>query len=250
MKHALFAILACALVSICLCGKDSDNGTGPSASENNFIRDTSAVRALLDSNGLTTVSYAAVTNDSLARVTGLMLLKSRMGGGVIHTIPSVIGNLSELVSISFDNNQVTTLPASIGNLKKLTVITGSGNLLTQLPSTIGQCSNLTSLILNGNQISSLPSTIGSLTNLLTLQLSGNQLTALPSAIGTLTKLQVLYIDQNLITAAGLPPSMASITALGLINVDGNHICNLTDAGLINQFNNFAESDWSTQQTCP
>jgi hypothetical protein len=94
------------------------------------------------------------------------------------------------------SNQLTTLPTEIGNLTDLTSLVLSYNQLTTLPAEIGSLQNLTSLDLSFNQLTALPTEIGKLTNITSLDLSYNQLTALPPEIEKLTLLTTLWLAEN------------------------------------------------------
>jgi Leucine-rich repeat (LRR) protein len=84
------------------------------------------------------------------------------------------------------NNQLTgSIPSEIGNLTNLTYLWLSNNQLTDsIPPEIGSLVNLTWLYLSTNQLTgSIPPEIGNLTNLTSLRLNDNQLTGeIPESI--------------------------------------------------------------------
>lgn len=85
------------------------SGTGVSALD--YQTDTLAVRTILDSNGLTSISVDSVSDSAQGRI-----VKLRLNGKSLHVIPAAIGNLTALDSINFSNNELTDLPLSITSL--------------------------------------------------------------------------------------------------------------------------------------
>jgi Leucine-rich repeat (LRR) protein len=101
--------------------------------------------------------------------------------GLTGSIPSEIGNLTNLTNLNLRSNQLTgSIPPEIGNLTNLTELFLRSNELTgSIPSEIGNLTNLTYLLLYNNQLTgSIPPEIGNLTNLISLNLSDNQLTGI------------------------------------------------------------------------
>ena len=95
------------------------------------------------------------------------------------SIPSEIGNLTNLTELYLFNNQLTgSIPPEIGNLTNLTSLWSESNQLTgSIPPEIGNVTNLEVLYLHQNQLTGfIPQEIGDLTNLTELDLSNNQLT--------------------------------------------------------------------------
>ena len=107
------------------------------------------------------------------------------------SIPSSLGNLTNLTFLGLDNNQLTgSIPSSLGNLTNLTHLWLSSNQLTgSIPSSLGNLTNLAYLDLSSNQLTgSIPSSLGNLTNLdltfgAALWLFDNQLSgSIPAAL--------------------------------------------------------------------
>ena len=130
------------------------------------------------------------------RVTRLRLYSKGLNG----TIPSELGNLSNLEWLSFSYNQLTgPIPSELGNLANLNLLLLSWNRLTgTIPPELGNLSNLRDLALNGNRLTGeIPSELGSLSNLTSLYLERNQLTGeIPSELGSLSNLRSLYLSRN------------------------------------------------------
>ena len=122
--------------------------------------------------------------------------------GKVSSLPSWIGNMNSLCSLTVSYSNLVSLPSSIGNLSNLTSLNLSEcHNLVSLPSSIGNLSNLTSLNLNGCwTLKSLPETIGNLSNITSLDLAGCQnLTSLPALLHSLSHLETP------LTLAGLLP---------------------------------------------
>ncbi|MCZ7665841.1 MAG: leucine-rich repeat domain-containing protein [Chloroflexi bacterium] len=87
------------------------------------------------------------------------------------------------------DNQLTSVPSEIGNLTNLTRLYLNNNQLTAVPSEIVNLTNLTHLSLRDNQLTSLPLEIDNLTSLTDIQLHSNPLSGpMPTELTNLTNL--------------------------------------------------------------
>ena len=169
-------------------------------------------------------------------VQAIELLANDLNG----TIPSELGNLTELATLSLYDNQLSgTIPTSLGSLSKLefldlgknqlsgSVPTELGNLAVldtlslefnqlsgNIPSQLGGLSALIQIYLGSNQLSgSIPTSFGGLPELIILDVSNNQLTGnIPGQLGNLANLQTLWLNNNALDG-NIPNSLANLTNL-------------------------------------
>lgn len=87
------------------------------------------------------------------------------------------------------------IPSEIGKLKKLETLSLNGNRIQQLPPTLGQLKALRTLSLAGNQISEFPSGLGTLRQLDLLDLSRNKIQNVPAEVSELQAIEI-NLNQN------------------------------------------------------
>ena len=112
---------------------------------------------------------------------------------------SQIGILTELKTLTVNNNRIETLPDNLSYLRSLRRIAARSNRLLELPVSIGQLESLESLDLKGNRLTYLPSSIGQLTSLKQLDVSENSISQLEINICSCVKLDKLELKQNPLT---------------------------------------------------
>jgi hypothetical protein len=93
----------------------------------NYASDTAAVRAILDTNGLTTVRVADVTDTLDGRITALRLTRLDLS-----VLPATVGMLSRLAELDLHDNRLRALPDSIIGLDSLRSLSLDGNRLCTL----------------------------------------------------------------------------------------------------------------------
>ncbi|MFN8357943.1 MAG: LamG-like jellyroll fold domain-containing protein [Spirosomataceae bacterium] len=180
------------------------------------------------------------------RVTKVGLSQNNLSG----SIPSSLGNLTNLKELYLDNNQLSSLiPTELGNLSSLQHLTLYSNQLNgpipsslgnlnnlqylhlynnhlngSIPNSLGQLSNLQSLALNNNQLSgSISNSLGQLSNLQFLALNNNQLNgSIPSSLGQLSNLQFLLLNNNQLNGS-IPNSLGGLSNLITFNLANNQL---------------------------
>ena len=145
------------------------------------------------------------------RVTGLNLFENQLMG----SIPTELGQLSQLTFLSLIGNQLTgEIPPELGQLSQLESLDLGRNQLTgPIPTELGNLSSLTVLWLGVNQLTgSIPPELGDLVKLIRMDLWGNQLTgSIPVELGKLSSLSELFLGGSQLT--GSIPSVCQKTPL-------------------------------------
>lgn len=136
-----------------------------------------------------------------------------------ESLPSEIGNLSQLKYLSLNRNQLNTLPSEIGELTQLEQLDLGTNQLSELPSGLWNLSQLQDLVLDRNQLQNVPSEIENLTQLRTLDLSDNQLSDIPLETGNLSQLTLLNLSSNQLSE--IPSEVGELTLLSFFDISNN-----------------------------
>ncbi len=135
--------------------------------------------------------------------------------GISGTIPSAIGELTQLEYLFLGGNQLSgTIPAELYSLPKLQNIDLSGNGYTgAIPSGFGTMPSLTTLVLKNNAFTgTIPDSILNNGNIEVLNLLGNQLTGgIPSGISGMTGLTYLNLSENAL--GGTIPDLSALSQL-------------------------------------
>lgn len=134
----------------------------------------------------------------------LINLRGLLLSDKLSSLPTEIGLLINLESLSLHNNKFTVFPREIGVLANLSSLDLSYNPLSTLSSEIGLLTNLSSLNISNTHITSLPSEIGLLTKLSSLNVTDSRITSLPSSMNSLVNLLKI---KNSSTLEGLPSFM-------------------------------------------
>jgi formylglycine-generating enzyme required for sulfatase activity len=133
-------------------------------------------------------------------------------------IPPELGSLSHLEYLFLYENQLSGyIPVQLSNLDRLYDLALNDNQLEGgIPAELATMDNLRDLFLGGNQLTGeIPVGLGSLGYLITLDLGGNQLSGLlPDEIGNLLQLKFLYVDNNNLLNGSVP-----LTFTGLANLE-------------------------------
>ncbi|MFH0921079.1 MAG: carboxypeptidase regulatory-like domain-containing protein [Fibrobacterota bacterium] len=212
-----------------------------------FAADTVAVRAILDSNGLTDlvsdviwvingrVAYLkcqrdfSVIPDDIAKLDRLEYL-GLLGTGNTSAPLRVSARLSELDSLKvleLIGQRLADVPTAVGGLACLEELDLSFNNIDGLPAFLFTLPRLTSLRAEINRLTALPPAIDNLSGLRSLVLSGNSLSTLPPEIGRLTSLSILWVNNNRLDS--LPGTLGRLRMLKELSLRENNLAALPDS---------------------
>ncbi len=144
-------------------------------------------------------------------VTGIAMVSNQLSG----TIPSELGNLTNLQTLHLYDNQLSgAIPTEFGNLANLKWLRLDANELSGAITELGDLTNLQGIELQNNQFSGvIPLELGNLTNLQGLMLYNNQLSgSIPSELGSLANLEDLGLTNNQLSGT-IPPELGNLTNL-------------------------------------
>jgi len=174
---------------------------------------------------------------SSGNVTGIYFYENNLAG----TIPTELGSLSQLTSLTLERNSLTgSIPKEIGNLSKLTSLNlyWNSSLNGAIPAELGQLTELTSLYLSFNDFSgTIPLELGNLEKLHTLWLQGNSLSgSIPSELGKLINLRGnLYLDRNLLNGS-IPAELGNLINITRLDLANNRLSGSIPAEMANLTN--------------
>jgi Leucine-rich repeat (LRR) protein len=138
-----------------------------------------------------------------------------------NSVPTWIGDMTNLKSITLDNNDTTDFPKDLCRLNNLEELCLGFNRLEDLPKEMEQMTGLRKLYLNHNRLFKLPLVICKLINLETLALEYNDLIELPPKIGNMANLRYLSFTNNHVTQ--LPLEILKLTKLEVLSCINNAI---------------------------
>lgn len=150
----------------------------------------------------------------------------RLGGSraITGTIPNSFANLSNLIELQIEDNQLTgNIPSFVGNLRNLNQILLYKNMLTgPIPTTFGNLNKMQWLILNNNQLSgTIPSNLSNMTLLNALELSNNSFTgSIPNVFGDIPSVTYLGLKNNNFSGT-LPKNLAQLTNINKLDLSNN-----------------------------
>ncbi|KAL8512489.1 hypothetical protein ACS0TY_018820 [Phlomoides rotata] len=142
------------------------------------------------------------------------------------TIPDEIGNLSNLVRLELQLNELSgIIPPTFRHLHKLQGLHLSNNNLEGLvPEDLCDLQYMVELDLRGNRLSGpIPRCLGNVSSLRLIFLNSNMLTStIPSSLWNLKDLLTLDLSSNSFTGF-LPPEIANLVAANSINLSMNNL---------------------------
>jgi Leucine-rich repeat (LRR) protein len=113
----------------------------------------------------------------------------RISGHKFQSLPSEIGQMTNLKLLELDYGILRFLPLEIGLLTKLETLSLMFNNLQELPKEVGKLCNLKRLRLQVNPLLGLPEQIGQLTSLEYLSINFSQRITLPTSMKNLNNIQ-------------------------------------------------------------
>jgi len=175
LSYVLFILMS--VVFFTSCNKDDDPVEVP---QTNLPPDYVVLKALSDANAGNSLNWdfddTSMKSWSGVTLSGERVITLDVSSSSLKTLPSKIGELSELTSFKANDNDIATIPAEIRQWKKLTYFATNENAITNIPKEIGELVNLIELHLMGNQLSELPLELEALINVVVFDASYNALT--------------------------------------------------------------------------
>ncbi|MEE6494810.1 hypothetical protein FKM82_001872 [Ascaphus truei] len=129
----------------------------------------------------------------------------------LSSLPSTIGELTNLQKLHISHNKLKELPKELGQLKNLKSLLLQHNLLEEMPNELGQLCSLEELDLSNNCLKNIPSCLGCLIALVRINLSNNKLKSLPAEISQMKSLKQLDCTSNLLES--VPAELAGMESL-------------------------------------
>ena len=147
------------------------------------------------------------------------------------SLPSVLGNLVNLVNLKLSRNSLSSIPEEIGKLTNLFMIDLGHNNLTKLPKSFSNLTNLLELRLEYNKLEKFPS-LGSKLKFLSISFNVNfkNLSKCIEKIVALTELH--HLEMRACEITEWPTTFSSLTKLQHLDLGCNRISNLPDRCLL------------------
>lgn len=168
-------------------------------------------------------------------------------------LPSEIGKLKKLETLSLNGNRIQQLPPTVGQLKALRTLSLAGNQITEFPYGLGTLRQLDLLDLSRNQIRNVPAEVAEL-QAIEINLNQNQvpqiqvllvvggpepgltalvlvqISVLSAEVSRCPRLKVLRLEENCLDLPSIPESILAQSQVSLFSVEGNlfEVKNLRD----------------------
>ncbi|KAL1562466.1 non-specific serine/threonine protein kinase [Salvia divinorum] len=203
----------------------NDLAIGSSSSELSFITSLTNCRSLTFL-GISGNPLDGTLPSSIGNLSSKLEKFSAFEAGLKGGIPAEIGNLTELIQLRLDGNQMSgNIPVSVKHLGKLQgLYLHSNNFKGSIPDDICDIHSLSDLGLSENHLSgTIPKCLGNLTSLRQLFLDSNMLVStIPSGLWRLKDLLALDLSSNSLTGF-LPPEVGNLVAAVYINLSMNQL---------------------------
>uniref|UniRef100_K3YL19 Uncharacterized protein n=1 Tax=Setaria italica TaxID=4555 RepID=K3YL19_SETIT len=183
---------------------------------------------------------------AVGNLTGLQTLEMH-DCNTYGSMPSSIGNLTNLRNLYISSRFSGPMPAAIGELTNLRNLYIEGARFSgPMPAAIGELTNLRNLYMNNPGFSGpMPAAIGELTNLRNLYIEGADFSGpMPAAIGELTNLRNMYLQHSGFSGS-MPAPIGNLTNLEAMEISGRQISGLIP-NAIGQLNKLR---WLVLQDC-
>jgi|GEM_PF-2040757 len=156
----------------------------------------------------------------MTRLKSLTILSSNL-----KIISAQIGQLKNLEHVNFSMNDIANLPIELGNLSNLKTLSLVDNDIIELPNSLCRLRNLESIYVWHNKLNSLPACISEISSLKQLSISGNPIENLPMH---LNKLNLESISMNGVYQKEFPYEIFDIKTLNAISIYGGQIDSFPD----------------------
>lgn len=165
---------------------------------------------------------------SIAELSSLVILE--IDANNLTSLPDNFGDLSDLRHLSIESQSLSSLPVSFGKLFLTDLYLWSLNF-KELPEVICQIVTLSHFWYKDNArmvgtLESIPPCLGNLTELVDLQLNGHQITQIPAEFASLHKLEILNLGINELSS--LPDGIFSIKSLKRLELYYNKFTKFPD----------------------
>lgn len=196
------------------------------------------------------------------------LRQLNLSNNKFQSLPSHIGNFSNLKSLKIDNNRLVTLPDEITKLGKLENLSVVSNKIHTLPNNLSALVNLKEINLSNNLLSEFPKFLCELKHLTLVELSKNKITEIPSCIERINasevnlnenqisivspeiakapKLKILKLESNCLSLSAIPKSLLKDSRVSSLLVVGN-LFDIKDFEHVDGYENYMQRYTETKK---
>jgi internalin A len=146
--------------------------------------------------------------------------------GHLLKLPKSIAKLKNLRWLHLTDSKLSSIPVEIVQLERLEILDLDGNPLLHVPDVVFEIQSIEGLNICNIGINSIPDAISRLRRLRALAVTGNRLVTLPSSIASLSKLDSLYLYRTGLRA--IPEAVSKLRNLRRLQVGANNLTSLPD----------------------